>query len=53
MAIVPVGELILQVPTSDEPSYGTELCAALRQPVQTVIQCCLDIVLGAEVDRFS
>ena len=52
MAIVPVGELILQVPTSDEPSYATELCTALRQPVQTVIQRCLDSVLRAEVDRW-
>ena len=46
MAIVPVGELIFQVPTSDEPSYATGSCTALRQPVQTVIQCCLDSLTG-------
>lgn len=52
MTIVPIGSLVLQVPSSDTPRFAQELCAVLQAQVRQVIGRCLEEVLETEVERW-
>lgn len=52
MTIVPIGSLVLQVPSSNTPRFAQELCVMLETQIQQVIGRCLEEVLETEVERW-
>lgn len=52
MTIVPIGNLLLQVPQSDHPGFTQELCAAILGPIRQVIGRCLEEALETEMERW-
>jgi transposase-like protein len=52
MTIVPIGNLLLQVPQSDHPGFTQELCTAILDPIRQVIGRCLEEALETEIERW-
>jgi len=52
MTIVPIGNLILQVPASDSPRFAPELRGVLEEQIRQVVGRCLEEALETEVERW-